>query len=133
MALGIGSIVTLKASSADLPGSSVGPDFTPQPPKYGKVLDAVSGYGVLWEDGILDLQLPADGFDDLYSVSGAERTRLWGSVVKVAGESDDYTYIVTSMFRRGNAAAVEKAVLRAITQRVFREVRCAQLVPVAGR
>lgn len=133
MALGVGSIVTLKASSVDLPGSTKGPDFTPQPPKVGKVLEVASGYTVLWEDGILNTTLPAAGFDDLYSVSSGERARLWGSVVTIAAESSDYSYIVVSMFRRGSNVATEKAIVRALNQRVFREVRCSELAVLAGR
>lgn len=134
MALGVGSIVTIKASSVDLPGSANGPDFTPQPPKVGKVTEVQSGYGILWEDGILDLTVPAAGFDDLYSVSPTERTRLWGQIVKINSESNDYQYLLVAMFRRGSNVATEKAVLRALgPQRVYREVRCDALVVVAGR
>ncbi len=134
MALGVGSIVTIKASSVDLPGSANGPDFTPQPPKFGKVTEVASGYAILWQDGILDTTVPAAGFDDLYSVLAPTRAQFWGQVVKIAGESADYTYLVVSMFRRGSNVATEKAVLRALTGgRVFREVRCDALVVVAGR
>ncbi len=132
MALGVGSIVTMKSASADLPVATNGPDFTPQPPKVGKVLAVESGYTVLWEDGILNTSLPAAGFDDLYSVSLGAHTRSWGKIVAIDGESPDYQYLVVSMFRRGGALATELAIVRALGVAAWREVRVSELVVVAG-
>lgn len=136
MALGAGSIVTMKVASGDLPGTTVGPDITPQPPRYGKVIQAALDGGpadVLWQDGILDLTLPIAGIDDLYSVAPATRAALWGQIVVVSGESAEYQYVVISMFRRGAVGAVEKAVLRPLNRAGWREVRTSALVAVTGR
>lgn len=133
MALGVGSIVTMKSASVDIPVATKGPDFTPQPPKVGKVLAVESGYTVLWEDGILNTSLPAAAFDDLYSVAANTRSTYWGKVVSIDNESPNYQYIVISMFRRGAVGATEMAVVRALGSRVWREVRCSQLAVVAGR
>src|SRR5574340_1437324 len=131
MALGAGSIVTMKTASADIPGTTVGSDFTPQPPRFGKVIQAALDGGpadVLWQDGILDTTLPIAGIDDLYSVAPATRTAFWGQIVVVTGESPEYQYVVTSMFRRGSAANPERAVLRPLNRSGWREVRTSALV-----
>lgn len=131
MALGVGSIITQKPSSGDLP---LGPEYVPQPPRFGKIIGVADpGWSVLWQLGVVQANLPTDAYDDLYSVSPAERSRLWGQVVHIVNESPEYQAIVTSMFRRSDAAAAERAVIFSLNGRGWREVNCADLVVVAGR
>lgn len=134
MALGVGSIVTMKVASTDLPVNLEGPDMLPQPPQFGKIVAVGSpGWNVLWQLGVFQINLDAGAFDDLYSVSANERARLWGQVVRIADESPEYQYQVVSMFRRGAANATERAQVRALDGRGYREVVTSQLAVVTGR
>mgnify|MGYP001611990225 CR=1 FL=1 len=134
MALGVGSIVTQKVASADLPENLEGPDASPQPTQYGKIVAAGSpGWNVLWQLGVLQVNLLDTVIDDLYSVSVSARSTYWGRVVRIDTESPEYQYVVTSMFRRGAANATERAALRALDGRGYREVLVSQLAVVAGR
>jgi hypothetical protein len=134
MALGVGSIVTQKVASADLPENLEGPDVLAQPPQYGKVVAVGSpGWNVLWQQGVLQTNMAATVFDDLYAVSANSRAAYLGQVVRVAGESPEYQYQVMSMFRRGAAVNAERASLKALNSRGYREVLVTQLVAVTGR
>ena len=140
MALGVGSIVTLSLSSADLPENAQGPDVNPQPMVFGVVMaDAGGGvaWDISWENGNRTDAVPSAGIQDLYSVSAAERTRLFGRLALIDGESPEYWAQVVAMYRRGSAVATQKALLCLVGQgpadAIYREVATSELIAVPGR
>ncbi len=136
MTLAVGSIVTLSLSSADLPENVQGPDVNPQPPVYGVVTEDAGGgaaWDVLWEQGNRTLAVPSAALQDLVAVSAGERTRLWGRIAEIVGESGEYRGEVVAMYRRGDSPATERALLAMLTTGTLREVPTLQLAAVAGR
>lgn len=136
MAIAVGSIVTLSLSSADLPENVQGPDVNPQPQKYGVVTEDAGGgaaWDVLWEQGNRTLAVPTAALEDLVAVSAGERTRLWGRIVEIVGESGEYRGQVVAMYRRGAAPATERALVAMLSTGTIREVPTLQLAVVAGR
>jgi hypothetical protein len=137
MALGVGSVVMMSLSSADLPENTAqGPDVQPQPPVLG-VVEADAGGGVAWDiswgNGNRTLAVPSGGIQDLYSVSPAERARLFGRVVSIDGESAEYWGQVVEMYRRGSTESEEKALVCMFSTGAYREVNTSALVAVPGR
>lgn len=137
MAFGVGSIVLISLASADLPENATeGPDVNPQPPCYGVVVadaGSAASWDILWDNGNFTAGVATAAVDDLYAVSNAERTRLWGKIVSIAGEAENYTGQVVTMYRRGGAANPEKALVCGLTTGVYREVLTSALAAVAGR
>lgn len=127
----------MSLSSADLPENATqGPDVSPQPPVFGVVIaDAGGGvsWDISWENGNRTDAVASGGIQDLYSVSPAERTRLFGRVVAIDNESAEYWGQVVAMYRRGSAVAEEKALVCMLGTGVYREVDTDALVAVAGR
>src|SRR5574340_1122430 len=126
MAFGVGSNVLISTTSADLPvNATEGPDVNPNPPCFGVVVaDAGSSliWDILWDNGNRTNGVATAAVDDLYAVSANERTRLWGKIVAIAGETESYTGQVVAMYRRGGAANPEKALIYQMNTGVYREV-----------
>ncbi len=125
MAIGAGSIVALKVSSAAFAGLGF---LTAQPPVFG-VAEGAAGGAVNWSNGTHVAAVAAGQLDEIVDANTTTKG-LIGKIVNVVGHSASYNGLVIGAYNRG--AAVECVLVKTLQNGAYAEYDATTVVVQAN-
>ena len=125
MAIGIGSIVAVKISSAALTEGFV----CAQPPCFGVSETAATPFTVTWQpDGSRVAAVPDSSLDEI-TTPGNTTAALLGKLVTIAGYDASYTSVVVGAYKR---TAVDYVLLKSVATGAWREIIATAVTVTSG-